>query len=89
MQVLPLPPRVTMGMAQTTSATRERQQDPLAFPGSEKLVKLIGVPCERPRMGDLPWSLRQVNVEWEPGYQDRQERAGRRGLPMVDAQLGR
>jgi ABC-type branched-subunit amino acid transport system substrate-binding protein len=70
-------------MAQTTSATYERQRDPLAFPGSEKLVKLIGALYQRPRMGDLPRSLHQANVEWEPGYQDRQERAGRRGLPMV------
>ncbi|WP_329066885.1 hypothetical protein [Amycolatopsis sp. NBC_01480] len=63
-----------------TTATQEHRHDPLAFRGGEKLVKLIGALYQRPRMGDLPRSLHQANVEWEPGYQ--QERAGRRGLPM-------
>ncbi|WP_239154437.1 hypothetical protein [Amycolatopsis sp. FDAARGOS 1241] len=68
-------------MDQTTTPTEEHQHDSLAFTGSDKLVKLIGALYQRPRMGDLPRSLHQANVEWEPGYQ--QERAGRKGLPMV------
>lgn len=68
-------------MVQTTTTPTEEREDPLAFAGSDKLVKLVGALYQRPRMGDLPWSLHSANVEWEPGYQ--QERAGRKGLPMV------
>ncbi|MEV0071544.1 hypothetical protein [Amycolatopsis sp. NPDC050768] len=68
-------------MDQTATTPIEEREDPLAFAGSDKLVKLVGALYQRPRMGDLPRSLHSVNVEWEPGYQ--QERAGRKGLPMV------
>ncbi|WP_409185305.1 ABC transporter substrate-binding protein [Amycolatopsis sp. VS8301801F10] len=67
---------VYFGMDQTVAVAREQ----LAFAGADRLVKLIGALYQRPRVGDRPREL-QDNGEWQRGY--HQERAERRGLPMV------
>jgi ABC-type branched-subunit amino acid transport system substrate-binding protein len=52
------------------------------FDGAEQLFSLIHQLYQRPRVGDRPRELRAAPMEWA-GYWGRQERSGRRGLPMV------
>jgi hypothetical protein len=52
------------------------------FVGVARLVELIGLLYQRPRFGDRPRKLGRSGAGWHE-LADRQERSGRRGLPMV------
>jgi ABC-type branched-subunit amino acid transport system substrate-binding protein len=59
------------------------RENSLAFRDSHRIIRLIGALYQRPRFGDRPRELGELDGEWH-GVWGRKERQARQGLPMLN-----